>query len=100
MGGALKNFEKAVEKGADDPRIFYNYGLLQQQNGNFAAAEKLLQKGLGIAPRDAALNYALAVFYLQQQQSRKAIGPASVLKRTDPSSPDYQQLFNQLQLNP
>lgn len=99
MTGALKNFEKAIDKGADDPRIFYNYGLLQQQNGNPAAAEKLLIKGLGIAPQDPALNYALAVFYMQQQQPRKAMGPASVLKRTDPGNPDYQQLFNQLQMN-
>jgi tetratricopeptide (TPR) repeat protein len=99
MTGALKNFEKAIDKGADDPRIFYNYGLLKQQNGNPAAAEKLLIKGLGIAPQDPALNYALAVFYMQQQQPRKAMGPASVLKRTDPGNPDYQQLFNQLQMN-
>jgi tetratricopeptide (TPR) repeat protein len=97
--GALKNFDKAVEKGADDPRIFYNYGLLQQQNGNTAAAEKLLLKGITIAPEDPALNYAMAVFYIQQQQPRKAMGPASVLKRTDPGNPDYQQLFSQLQMN-
>ncbi len=95
---AMSSFARAVDMGVDDPRIFYNYGLLQQQNGNIPAAEKLLLKGLAIAPEDAALNYALAVMYLQQQQPGKAMVPTAVLKRIDPGNPNYQQLFGQLQM--
>jgi tetratricopeptide (TPR) repeat protein len=96
---AIDNFEKSVSLGNNDPRLYYNYGLLNQQNGKFAQAEKIYQRGLSLVPGDLNLNYALAFLYIQQKQYQKALAPAMVLKKADPANPDYQALFRQLQLN-
>jgi tetratricopeptide (TPR) repeat protein len=97
--GAGANFAKAVALGSTDPRLYYNYGIFQQQSGKNAEAEKLYQKGLTFAPNDPDINYALAYLYMQQQQPAKALGPASVLKRIDPGNQQYQALFRELRLN-
>ncbi|HLO82774.1 MAG TPA: tetratricopeptide repeat protein, partial [Chitinophagaceae bacterium] len=96
---AMENFAKTISLGNDDPRVYYNYGILNQQSGNFGQAEKIFQKGISIAPTDPSLNYALAYLYVQLKQYQKALVPATMLKKTDPSNPEYQPLFRQLQLN-
>lgn len=95
---AAGNFGKAVALGSIDPRVYYNYGVLEQQQAHLPQAEKLFLRGLTIDPTSASINYALAVFYLQQNQRGKAMGPATVLKRADPANPDYQRLFQSLGL--
>lgn len=95
---AMKSFEKALARGSRNPRVYYNYGLMKQQTGQVRQAEDLFRKGIGLSPMDPELNYALAVLYLQQRQPAKAIEPATVLKRMDPSNPNYQALFRQLRL--
>ncbi len=96
---AMENFGKTISLGSDDPRVYYNYGILNQQTGNFGFAEKIFQKGISLSPNDPSLNYALAYLYVQLKQYQKALVPAGVLKKTDPSNPEYQPLFRQLQMN-
>jgi Tfp pilus assembly protein PilF len=73
--------------------------LFQQQNGKTSQAEQLLKKGLLIEPGNPDLNYALAFLYIQSGQTQKAMGPAMVLKKVNPSNPEYQGLFRSLQIN-
>jgi Flp pilus assembly protein TadD len=95
---AAANFGRAVALGSTDPRVYYNYGILEQQQANLPQAEKLFLKGLTIDPNNASINYALAVFYMQQGQPFKATPPAIVLKKMDPTNPEYQRLFQTLGL--
>ncbi|HEX5668198.1 MAG TPA: tetratricopeptide repeat protein [Chitinophagaceae bacterium] len=99
LKSAMENFARSISLGNEDPRVYYNYGILNQQTGNFPQAEKIFQKGISLAPGDPSLNYALAYLYVQQRQYEKALAPATTLKKTDPSNPEYQALFRQLQLN-
>jgi Tfp pilus assembly protein PilF len=96
---AEKSFSRAVSIGSQDPRLYYNYALFQQQGGKSAQAEQLLRKGLGYEPGNLDLNYALAYLYIQNGQTQKAMEPAMVLKRMNPSNPDYQALFRSLRIN-
>ena len=82
--------------GADDPRIYYNYGLLYQQQGNVKEAETIFIRGMKLDPDNVSLAYALAVLYLQQGSRQKAIGPAAVLKRQEPENPEYQAIYRAL----
>ena len=93
---ALKNFRKAEQLKFDDPRMYYNYGLLLQQTGKLKDAEQVYAKGLTIDRQNAAINYALVVMYLQQGDKRKALGPATILKKQDPYNAHYQGIFKEL----
>jgi tetratricopeptide (TPR) repeat protein len=99
LKSAMENFARSISLGNEDPRVYYNYGILNQQTGNFPQAEKIFRKGISLAPGDPSLNYALAYLYVQQRQYEKALAPATTLKKMDPSNPEYQALFRQLQLN-
>ena len=90
---ALKSFDKAVSLKTENPRVFYNYGLLLEQNGDPGKAETILQKGINLSPDDTDLNYALALLYIKQGEVEKAKKPAAVLKRIDPGNPNYTTLF-------
>jgi tetratricopeptide (TPR) repeat protein len=96
QAAALGNFEKAYNLHPDNPRIFYNYGLLLQQTGNSLKAIKVLEAGLAVDPNSSVLNYAMAYVYLQNKQIPKARQYGIILKRLDPGNPDYQQLFSVL----
>lgn len=93
---ALANFAKAVQLHADEPRLYYNYGLLLQQNGKVKDAEQVYIKGLGIDPENIGICYALAVLYIQQGDKSKAVRPATILKKKDPLNVDYQALFKEI----
>lgn len=95
---AMNNFGQAVQFGSTEPRLYYNYGLLNQQAGNIKDAEKIFLKGLKIDPANSAICYALSVMYLQQGERRKAASTASTLKRLDPDNPDFQALFREFGL--
>lgn len=90
---ALENFEKAVRLQSRIPGLYYNYGLLLQQQGKKAAAERILLAGYSLAPQAENLNYALAVFYLQEKNGAKARPFAEQLRQLNPGHPDYQELF-------
>ena len=90
---AANSFEKAIALHTANPRVYYNYGILTEQNGNIPKAEAAFLKGLAISPDDSGLTYALALLYVQTNQKEKARQQVSILKRIDPDNPEYQQLF-------
>ena len=95
--GAMKSFQKSIHLGSANAGVYYNYGLLLQQQGKLKEAEQILRRGYAIDPQAININYALAFFYVNQQQLEKARVHAEVLKRIDPNNPDYQGLFRSLE---
>jgi Tfp pilus assembly protein PilF len=95
---AMESFQKSIKLGSTNTGVYYNYGLLLQQQGKFKEAEQILKKGLAIDPQAINVNYALAFFYINQQKPEKARVYAETLKRADPNNPDYQGLFRSLGL--
>ena len=91
---ALQAFEKAVQLNPENSRLYYNYGLFLQQSGKTDKAISVLQKGLKINPADEELNYAMAYVFMSINQPSNARPFASVLKKINPSNPNYQQLFS------
>ena len=96
---AEKNFAKAVALNSPNSRVYYNYGLMLNENKNYAAAEKILLKGIAINNNAPELYYALTFVYIGANNSAKAQQTATVLKQLDPTNPNYQQLFSQLNVN-
>lgn len=96
--GALTSFEKAVRLGSGNPCVYYNYGLLLQQQNKLKEAEKILLTGYSLHPAASDINYALAYLYLQEKLPQKALTHAKVLRQADPSNPNYQELFRALGL--
>jgi tetratricopeptide (TPR) repeat protein len=82
--------------GATEAGVYYNYGLLLQQQGKLKEAEQILMKGYSLNPQAVNINYALAYLYANQNNLSKARVHASVLRKLDPSNPDYQGLFRSL----
>ena len=91
-------FQKAIALGSSEPGLFYNYGLLLQQEGKMKEAEKVLLQGFARNPEAANINYALAFLYLNQNKPDKAREHARILQRADANNPEYQQLFRNLGL--
>ena len=89
-------FKRAEQTGLNTPGLYYNYALALQQQGKMKEAEALLLKGYGIHPQAININYALAFYYMQQNQVNKARKYGETLQLIDPNNPDYQQLFNAL----
>jgi tetratricopeptide (TPR) repeat protein len=98
ISGALTSFEKATRLGSGIPGVYYNYGLLLQQQSKLKEAEQVLLSGYSLDPTASTINYALAYLYLQEKLPQKAMKHAKVLQQTDPFNPDYQQLFRTLGL--
>jgi len=96
---AAKNFQKAINKGSVEVGVFYNYGLLLQQQGKNKEAEKILLNGYSINANALNINFALAVFYINQKQVGKARLYAENLQRLDPNNPDYVGLFKMVGLS-
>ena len=82
---------------AQNPRLYYNYGLLLLDTDE-AKAERILKKGLSQSNNNPDLHYALAFLYLRQKQLPKAMDHALILKKLDPNNPNYLQIFKALNL--
>lgn len=93
---AMMNFDKAVKLGSNEPRLYYNYGLLNQQAGKIKEAELIFLKGLKVDPENLAICYALSVMYLQNGEKTKAAGPAKILKKHEPGNVDFQAIFKEV----
>ena len=78
--------------------MYYNYGLLLQQNSQAKKAIEVLLQGFKINPTDEKINYALAYVYVQNKQASKAMEYARVLKNNQPNNPEYEGLFKVLGL--
>ena len=69
---AIALLEKASAMPGNNPRIFYNLGLLYQIIGQNDKCEATLLKGLGQDPCNFDLLYALFAFYMNQNKREKA----------------------------
>ncbi len=90
---ALRFFEKAYRLKLDNDQLYYNYGLYLQQQNDSKKAEQIFNEGLQKYPLSEQLNYGAAFFYLKTGNSKKAMNCINVLRRLNPSKPEYQQLF-------
>lgn len=95
---SLKHFKQALAAGHSGPDVFYNYGLLLQQNGSEKEAEQILLKGHQAYPTSGKLNYALTYLYLNQQNFTQARKFANYLLQTEAQNASYHPLFRQLGL--
>jgi tetratricopeptide (TPR) repeat protein len=98
MEAADKAFAKAIDLNYTDPRLYFNYGIVKQQQGKQLEAEKIFRKGLKASPMHEDLNYALVALLLQMNRDREAMEPAMILKKANPSNPDYGPLFKRLRI--
>jgi len=98
ISAAMKNFQKAVQLGSINTGLFYNYGLLLQQQGKLKDAEQILLQGFALNSQALNINYALAFYYMDQNQTDKAREHARILQQLDPANPEYQGLYRNLGL--
>ncbi|MEO5675872.1 MAG: multiheme c-type cytochrome [Chitinophagales bacterium] len=89
---ALGYFSKATAT-SENPRVFYNYGLLLEQMKRVNEAEKIYLKGLAIDSNDHDLNYIIALFYYNQKRNADALPYAIRLMQMVPRDAGYQQLY-------
>jgi Flp pilus assembly protein TadD len=95
---AEKSFAKAIELKSQNPRVYYNYGLMLNEKKKFNEAIAVLNKGVIIDPNASELYYALTFIYIQSNEVVKARQSAQKLKQLDPNNPNYQQLFSNLKI--
>lgn len=95
---ALLAFQKAVDLLSPNPSLYYNYGLALQQSSKLLKAEQILLNGYALDPGAININYALAVFYIQQNRPKQAKKHVDILLDRDPYNPDFQSLLQNLGL--
>lgn len=81
---AAEYLQRAADGLPDRTRIRYNLGLLEQQLGHPAKAEAALVPIVEIEPNNIEYLYALADFYIKQQQYAKALPVAEQMIATHP----------------
>jgi len=99
LPGAVGDFEKSIRLGEGVPGLYYNYGLLLQQQKKNREAEKIFIRGLNLNPDAVTIHYALAYLYMTENDRSKAGAHVLFLYRVAPDNPDYQGLFNAFGLN-
>jgi Flp pilus assembly protein TadD len=92
----MENLQKAVSLGLQNISVYYNYGLLVQQQGKLSEAEQVLKKRFALQHQAANINYALAYLYATQESKEQARVHADVLCRVDPNNPAYRGRFQSL----
>ena len=97
------NYQEAAEylKSAsllmnDNPRVFYNLGLILQNLGDFGEAEKVFTQGLGIDQNYWDLHNALMILYLQQELYSKAKFHHEILLKQFPNNQNLLELKGRL----
>ncbi len=78
---AEESLAKALALKSQNPRVYYNYGLMMQKNGNTKKALAMLEKGLELSSLDADLNYVLCGLHLRLNQIDKTKQCAGILKK-------------------
>ncbi len=99
MASRLKATDELAEAAKllpDRARVRYNYGLALQQLGRRAEAEATLLRARELDRGDPKIAYALAVFYIQQQQYQRALGYAQRLTELVPEDPASRQLVERI----
>lgn len=70
---ALKYFEQALQKGANDPSTWFRVSNLLLERQEYDLAIKNLSQALSFFPDNYALNYLLGAAYSQKNEYKKAI---------------------------
>jgi predicted CXXCH cytochrome family protein len=78
-------------------RVRYNYGLALQQLGRRPEAEAALRQASQLDPRDPQIVHALAIFYVQQRDWRRALPYAQKLAELAPGDSRARELLQQIQ---
>lgn len=101
MGNKLKaeeGFKNAIRINPGNIRAMYNYALLLNQHGKATEAEKILKQALQTDPYNGDVLNVLAIIYLQQKQTAKALEIGRLLKQYHGNNPAYSQVFQNLRL--
>lgn len=96
---AERNFRLAVNLNTKNPRVYYNYGLILFQSNKHKSAVDILIKGIKNAPNSPEIYYALTYIYIQTNKIYDAKQSALILKKLDPTNPNYQNIFITLGLD-
>ena len=94
---AAEALGKAVALLPGRARVRYNHGLALQQLGRRPEAEAALRQANKLDPRDPQVVYALALFYVQQREWRRALPYAQRLAELAPGDPRARELLQQIQ---
>lgn len=85
--------EKALLVKNSNPRIYYNLGVLYQYLNNSAKAESTLLKAYSLLPNEFDVLYALADFYVKNQEYSSALRYAKEISRMYPTNSAGKQLI-------
>ncbi|MHC1778016.1 MAG: tetratricopeptide repeat protein [Lentimicrobium sp.] len=91
---AIELLETATRLPGNNPRVFYNLGLLYQMNGENDKSESTFLKGLETDPANFDILYALFVFHMNRNNPAKAAIYVDRLKSWYPNDPQVQELYN------
>ena len=91
---AIALLETAMVKGAGNPRILYNLGLLYQMSGQNEKCQATLEKGLGQDPGNFDLLYALFAFHVNHHNKSKAAIYIEQLKSKFPNDRQVMEMYN------
>ncbi len=95
---AAEALKKCIALNPQNIRAYYNYGLLMQQSGNAAAAEKVFLDALKKSPTDGDVLNALTILYIQNRQYEKAVATGKLLQQYHGNDPQYAELLHTLKL--
>jgi tetratricopeptide (TPR) repeat protein len=90
---AIGLLEKAVTLPGNNPRLFYNLGLLYQMVGSNEQSSATFVRGLQMDPGNFDLLYALFVFHLNQKNMDKARLYIEQLVKWYPNEPQVQEMY-------
>ncbi len=94
---AASNLEKAAELMPNRARVHYNHGLALQTLGRRSSAETALLKAHRLSENDPSVLHALAIFYIQGRQWKRATIYAERLIRLYPNEPGPRRMLEQIQ---
>jgi predicted CXXCH cytochrome family protein len=98
LPAAEEALKKAFTINKYNIRSQYNYGLLLQQSGKAAAAEKVYLAALKTEPQNGDLLNAITILNMQQGNVQKAMEMGRLLKQYHGNNAGYAQLLRQLGL--
>ena len=91
---AISLLETASKNAGNNPRIFYNLGLIYQATGQDDKCTSTLEQGLTLDPCNLDLLYALFAFYMNKNDRMKAAPYVEKLRTCYPDEKQVRDLYN------
>lgn len=91
---AIEQLETATSRKVDNPRIWYNLGLLYQMTGQKDKCADALDKGLKIDPCNFDLLYALYTFHVNNKERDKAQTQIEKLRSCFPNEKQVKEMYS------